>query len=168
MIRLDDQNIRTADRSEDFRGHTSGISNKSDFPPAFLEGIADRLCRVVRNAKRLHRNIADPKAVTAPDDLKRLTRSLRILLRCKFIGPARSKDRFAAAFLRKQRADALDMIDMLMRQHDAVELCARKPAGRKTLFCLFCADADIDQHPGVLALYQKTVPRAAAGEGTNR
>ena len=94
--------------------------------------------------------------------------TLRILLRCKFIGPARSKDWFVAALLRKQRADALDMIDMLMRQHDAVELCARKPAGRKTLFCFFCADADIDQHPGVLALYQKTVPRAAAGEGTNR
>ena len=168
VIGFDNQNVRVTDCRKDLLRHAAGICNERDLAIALLEGIADRLCRVMRDTKNVHLNIPDKKTVAASHDFKLFSLRLRILLRYGFTGPARGEYRAAIRLFGKQRADALDMIDMLMGQHDAVQLRARKSAGRKAFLCFFRADADIRQNSRALTLYQKTVPRAAAGEGTNR
>lgn len=81
VISFDNQNVRVNVGRKNLLRHAAGICNDCDLAVALLEGIADRLCRVMRDTKNVHLNISDKKTVAASHDFKLFSLRLRILLR---------------------------------------------------------------------------------------
>ena len=161
MIRLDDERVHFA---QSFHEHLRGVPEVGDEAEAAASGVkgkADRLDRVVRYRKGLHRDIADREfraGSEQPPVAMRAERTTADRLRGQRIAINRHVKLPAKHF------QSADVISVLMSQKHAIELRRRHSAEREPHHELARAQAAIDEQPAMVGHDQRAISGAATAE----
>ena len=127
-----------------------------------FHAVANRLCRIVGDAKRIDGQIFDMKSFILPNLMKDPLRKFSqgsALQHCIY-RPFRRIDRKSVSA--RDHSKSLDVIRMLMGDQDPVQVASGKVNAVKPCLHLLPADPDIHQHMCLLRSYVNTISAAAA------
>jgi hypothetical protein len=162
MIRFDHERVHFAQAFGQHFGGVTKVGNETETAPTRVKSESDRLDRVVRHGKRLHRNVADGEFSPGPEEPP-----VPMLLEQAVATNGFSSERVAIDRHGKfptQDFETANMIAVLVCEQDAVQLFGGHAALLEPADELARAQAAVDQNPAVIRSDERTISRAAAAE----
>ena len=158
VIRFEQQHVRAEGGIVRFVGDKARIRQYSERACVALDAVADALFRVVRRAERADVQVLDRKLFARG---KGAQARLGVLDRRR--GAERRIQRGGAFF--GERRQSADVVDVLVRDEDAVEIIEREIKHCERLRDAAAGDARVDEKVGIVVTGERGVAGARTGEG---